>query len=160
MCDPIIDKSIFIETDQFKEENVKEYIENKRLFTKHPSRHYSQLETNFQAKEIEKLLQKLDIPFDDTRVTIFGGYTGQFASCLRDIGMKVIFTDPLEEWVRQAPSEGFEAYQFTAEQIPKKLLTILWNQLKPKIHRLNLMKKLDRSFRKLTKNGRKMKITN
>jgi hypothetical protein len=58
----------------------------------------------------------------NTRVTIFGGYTGQFASCLRSIGLQIVFTDPLVEWVEKAISDGFEGYKYAAEEIPRDLI--------------------------------------
>ena len=122
MCDPIITQSINIETEPFSKEAVNEYLEKRTKFTKYFLRHYSQTEVNFEPSQIEKILVKLKIPINGTKVTVFGGYTGEFANCLRNMGMNVIFTDPLEEWVVKAKEEKFEAYQFSAEQTPKELL--------------------------------------
>lgn len=124
MCDPIVDDSITsdYELEPFKKEIVEEYLRSKNSFDKHPLRHYSQQELTFDEDIVKKSLDKLDIPIVNTRVTVFGGYTGQFADCLRSIGMQVIFTDPLEEWVKKAIDSGFQAYKYTAEEIPKDLV--------------------------------------
>ena len=122
MCNPIVDKSIFPIIEPFTEENVKEFFEKRDRFDKYPLRHYSQLSINFQKNQVRELLNRLKIPIFDTRATVFGGYTGQFACCLRDIGMKVVFTDPLEEWVREALDKGFKAYKYAAEEIPKEIV--------------------------------------
>jgi hypothetical protein len=124
MCDPIISDvatSVY-ELKAFRKEIVQEYLKNRKKFNKYPLRHYSQLELLFDNNLVKKLLQKLDIPFFNTRVTVFGGYTGQFARCLRSIGMRVVFTDPLVEWVKKAVSDGLEGYKYTAEEIPKDLI--------------------------------------
>lgn len=36
--------------------------------------------------------------------------------------MHVVFTDPLEEWVKKAIDSGFEAYKYSAEEIPKDIV--------------------------------------
>jgi hypothetical protein len=110
MCDPITDDSIYILKEPFRKKVVEEYLKNKQSFDKHPLRHYSQLELAFDANIVKKLLDRFEIPTFNTSVTVFGGYTGQFAICLRDIGMRIIFTDPLEEWVKKAIELEFEAY--------------------------------------------------
>lgn len=122
MCDPIIDDSEVIETEPFTKEVVDEYLRKRSVFNKYPLRHYSQLEVLFERSDVKRLLKSLGIPTLNIRVTVFGGYTGHFAKCLRDIGMKVIFTDPLEEWVRNAIDSGFEAYKYSAAQIPREII--------------------------------------
>jgi len=122
MCDPIIDRFTKVEGEPFRKEVVEEYLKNKNSFNKYPLRHYSQLESIFDEKQVKELLSKLNIPTADTTVTIFGGYTGQFANCLRNIGMQVVFTDPLEEWVKKAIENGFEAYRYAAEEIPETIV--------------------------------------
>jgi hypothetical protein len=122
MCDPIIDNSERIETEQFSKEMVAEYLEERGSFAKHPLRHYSQLETSFEDCTIRSLLHKFHIPPLHTRVTVFGGYTGQFARCLKNLEMKVVFTDPLQEWAQDAINSGFEAYAYSAGQIPKDIV--------------------------------------
>lgn len=118
--DPIIDDSEKIDKEPYSKETVTEYLEKRGRFDRHPLRHYSQLETSFEENTIRSLLEKLQIPIPHTRVTIFGGYTGQFAKCLKNLGMKVIFTDPLQEWVDNAINSSLEAYPYSAAQIPKK----------------------------------------
>jgi len=121
-CDPIIDDSERIEKEQFLKEMVTEYLEKRDKFDRYPLRHYSQLETSFEENTVRSLLTKLRIPIPHTKVTIFGGYTGQFAKCLKNLGMKVIFTDPLKEWVDNALNFGFEAYTYSAGQIPGEIV--------------------------------------
>jgi len=122
MCDPIIDDSERIEKEEFSKEMVTEYLEKRSRFNRYPLRHYSQLEMSFEESTVKRLLDKLHVPILHTRVTIFGGYTGHFAKCLRNLGMKVIFTDPLEEWVHNAIDSGFEAYGYSAGQIPQDIV--------------------------------------
>lgn len=124
MCDPIFDEiaTSVHELQKFKKEIVQEYLKDREKFDKYPLRHYSQLELSFDDNLVKKLLHKLDIPISSTVATIFGGYTGQFAKCLRSVGMRVVFTDPLVEWVEKAVSEEFEAYKYAAEDIPKDLI--------------------------------------
>ena len=111
-----------IEENRFAENVVKEYLSNKTTFKKYDLRHYSQLETAFNPEQMVSMLKDLEIPITNTRATIVGGYTGQFAISLRNIGMKVIFTDPMSEWVRNASHLGFESFKYTAEEIPRNLM--------------------------------------
>jgi len=122
MCEPIIDDSIHVEKEPFRKEIVEEYLLSKGSFRKYPLRHYSQLELSFDANAVKELLRKHGIPVENTHVTIFAGYTGQFAACLREIGMKVIFTDPLREWVEKAKHSQLEAYQYAAEEISREIM--------------------------------------
>jgi hypothetical protein len=84
-------------------------------------RHYSQTTVRFDDSAVLRVLNKFKIPLN-SHVTVYGGYTGQFAECLRRIGMQVVFTDPLEEWVENASSKNFEAHCLSVQQIPKDLL--------------------------------------
>ena len=111
-----------LDVEPFRKEVVEEYLNNKNSFNKFPLRHYNQLELTFDEDILKVLLNRLDIPIANIATTIFGGYTGQFTNCLRNIGTQVIFTDPLEEWVRKAIDSGFEAYKYTAEEIPKDIV--------------------------------------
>jgi hypothetical protein len=61
-------------------------------------RHYNQIVTQFDGSAILSALSKFQIPIK-TRVTVYGGFTGQFAESLMKIGMMVVFTDPMAEWV-------------------------------------------------------------
>jgi len=122
MCDPIIDKSENIEIEEFTKAVVEEYLRTPPTFSRYPLRHYNQLEVSFAEGTVRILLNRLHVPTTYTAVTVFGGYTGQFAKCLRSLGMKVVFTDPLEEWVQEALKSGFEAYRYSAAQIPRDLL--------------------------------------
>ena len=122
MCDPIVDSSISVETRQFTEEVVKKYLQAKDSFKEYPLRHYSQINVPFNDGNVTGMLGKLGIPIKNTVATVLGGYTGQFANCLRRIGMQVIFTDPLAEWVSEASKLGFESYKYDAQEIPKKIL--------------------------------------
>lgn len=51
-------------------------------------------------------------------MTVFGGYTGQFAEALRGLGIPTIFTDVSQEWVEEAKVKGFEAYAYAVQDIP------------------------------------------
>jgi len=84
-------------------------------------RHYNQIVTQFDDSAIRFALSKFKIPIE-TRVTIYGGFTGQFAKSLMMVGMRVIFTDPMDEWVEQAREAGFESFKFAVQEIPKELV--------------------------------------
>jgi hypothetical protein len=121
MSDPILDKSS-LELEAFREESVQEYLSSKQNFTKFPRRHYSQTEVGFDTEEVRRQIERIDVPIKNTRVTVFGGYTGQFALSLKMLGLNVVFTDPLEEWVSNAKRLGIEAYKYSAQEIPRELL--------------------------------------
>lgn len=116
-----MDRNKPLEHEEFRRKTVKEYLTNKASFSKFPLRHYRQLEVSFDVERMRELLRGLRVS-TEIATFVFGGYTGQFACVLRDLGMKVIFTDPLEEWVNKAKESGFEAYCYSAEEIPGKLL--------------------------------------
>lgn len=84
-------------------------------------RHYNQLVTQFDDSAIRFALSKFQIPIQ-TRVTVFGGFTGQFAESLKRIGMRVIFTDPMAEWVEQARKMRFESFKVAVQEMPKELV--------------------------------------
>lgn len=84
-------------------------------------RHYNQLITQFDDSAIHAALSKFQIPIE-ARVTVYGGFTGQFAESLRRIRMMVIFTDPMAEWVEQARRMGFESFKVSAQEMPKELV--------------------------------------
>jgi len=84
-------------------------------------RHYNQVKIRFDDQSILSVLAKFKIP-KDARTTVYGGYTGEFAEALRRLGMQVVFTDPIPEWVEVAKNKGFEAYQLSAQEIPRGLL--------------------------------------
>jgi hypothetical protein len=89
----------------------------------HPTHHYSQARDDWGGTDtVGQLLSQHDIDPAGLTVTIFGGFTGEFARHLRDLGCNVIFTDPMSEWVEQARDAGFEAYQYSAEEIPSDLV--------------------------------------
>jgi hypothetical protein len=121
MFDPIIDDSIRIEDKPFTKEVVEDFVKGRPSSSKFPSRHYSQLTMLFDEELIVKSLKKFGIPTTG-KALIFGGYTGQFARSLKKIGMRVIFTDPMHEWIEEARKEGFESYKYSAEGIPWKLI--------------------------------------
>lgn len=126
MCRPIVDDSMKEsgENEPFKKQIINEFQIDPVKFRKkyeHPERHYSQLKVKFDKESIIKLFWKLNITPDDKTITLFGGYTGQFADILREIGFTIIFTDPLKEHVEEAKSKGYEAYQINVEEIPKQL---------------------------------------
>jgi len=88
-----------------------------------PSRHYNQMGMDFDIKKVSSLFKKLAIKPDPKKVvTIFGGYTGEYAEALRQLGFTVIFTDPMEHYVEKAKANGFEAYCVVAEALPSELI--------------------------------------
>lgn len=84
-------------------------------------RHYNQLITHFDDKAIHAALSKFQVPIE-ARVTVYGGFAGQFAEFLRRIGMRVIFTDAMVEWVEQTRRMGFESFKVSAQEMPKELV--------------------------------------
>lgn len=121
VLDPIVDEVVHILDDQFKAGKVSGFLANPNLPTGDPSRHYSQTVTFFDKSKVERAMRKLGIPMSG-HALIFGGYTGQFAACLKDLGMSVIFTDPMVEWATRATAAGYESYKLSAEEIPGRLL--------------------------------------
>lgn len=119
MCDPIVDSSIQKRTEAF-DPRVVESLGKDLGTQRFPERHYNQLRTTFDPHKVAGALAKLGIPTDST-ATVFGGYTGQFADCLRRTGMTVIFTDPIKDWVDAASRKGLEAYTYAAEEIPRAI---------------------------------------
>lgn len=84
-------------------------------------RHYNQIVTQFDGSAIRLALSKFQIPIK-IRVTVYGGFTGQFAKSLMMVGMRVIFTDPMAEWVEQAREAGFESFKVAVQEMPKELI--------------------------------------
>lgn len=69
------------------------------------SRHYHQrLGEYTETDSVEQCLDRLNIESTDTAL-IYGGYTGEFAQKMADIGHPCIFTDPLEDWTTHAETE-------------------------------------------------------
>ena len=120
MCDPIEDICPFTDSEKYQKEVIDEYKADKVGFSKFDKRHYSQIDTDFTS--LPKLLRKVGVPTSKINVTVIGGCTGEFARELRELGMNVIFTDPLEHLVKQAKEDGFESYQLRMDQIPKDLI--------------------------------------
>ena len=124
LLDPILDQpgSEFknSQNEKYRKKTVNQYLARKSS-TKYESRHYRQLEIHFDPLRIRAVLRKLQIPTEAT-VLVIGGYTGHFARALQNLGMGVIFTDPLREWVSEAGKSGLEAHQYRAQGIPGSLL--------------------------------------
>jgi hypothetical protein len=105
----------------FTKDIVEKYKDDKSSFEKNKLRHYDQLVTKFDQTAIRNALLKFKIP-TNIRVTVYGGYTGQFALALREMGMKVIFTDPMIEWVNEAEKNGFESLKLSIQEFPRELI--------------------------------------
>jgi len=127
MCEPIIDEKYKFRDDSntaFEPATVKEFLAGSKSFKekfKHPLRHYSQLNFNFDSEYINQILEEFEIK-RSAKVTVFGGYTGQFAKSLRDAGFSVTFTDPILDYVACAKKEGYEAHKYRIEDIPSELV--------------------------------------
>ncbi len=117
--DPMVGQGRVEGREEFGKQAVEEYSLNKASFKRFPLRHYRQLEFAFDG--VGELLGRLRIPTHITGL-VFGGYTGQFANALREMGMTVIFTDPMEDWVTKAKEARFEAYCYSAQSLPGELL--------------------------------------
>lgn len=126
MLEPIID---YLWKGQVKKEFQLETVEE---FSRDPSEfkkkysyrliHYSQLVVDFSPEIIGKILNKLDINPSGKRITVFGGYTGQFAEALRNVDFSVIFTDPIKDYVEGAKKKGFESYRYSIEELPAEII--------------------------------------
>lgn len=105
----------------FEKSAVEKFISDPVQIEVDRLRHYNQLVTHFDDDSLRFTLHKFKIPFG-CLTTVFGGYTGQFAETLRRIGMHVVFTDPLQEWVEEASRKGFEASKLSVQEMPSELL--------------------------------------
>ena len=125
--EPIIEKQRLNheELEPYQVRVVREYSKDISTFQKRydfPLRHYNQTEIEFDTETISKIIKRLSIDPTNKLITVFGGYTGQFAECLRDLGCSVIFTDPIENYVNAARKKGFESYCYYAEELPSEII--------------------------------------
>lgn len=88
----------------------------------YPSKHYNQKRVRFEPAVFEELFERLSIEREGRTVTVFGGYTGEYAECLRKVGFEVIFTDPIKEFVERAREKGFESYQYFASELTEDII--------------------------------------
>lgn len=109
------------EPELFTKAAVETFRATPEKIEEHERIHYNQLRTRFDESVIRSVLKKWGIPIE-SHVTIYGGYTGQFASALLNIGMKVVFTDASDEWVAEAKSRGVEAYKLAVQKFPREIL--------------------------------------
>jgi|GEM_PF-3699367 len=113
--------------ERFSPEAVKAFQEDRDEFHDrfdHPLHHYNQPQDDWGGSStIDELLNQHQVSIEGLTMTVLGGFTGEFARILRDLGAEVIFTDPKQEWVSQAQSDGFEAYASSAEAIPADLIS-------------------------------------
>lgn len=73
-----------------------------------PSRHYHQRLGAFGQDDVDSCLDRLGItstPDNGETALIYGGYTGEFASQIANLGHTVIFTDPIADWTAHAETE-------------------------------------------------------
>lgn len=127
MFEPIIEKNhrenLYLKA--FQKKAVREFSNNPSKFKKkydYPLRHYSQMAVNLDPKIMLNIFKKLSINTTNESVTVFGGYTGQFAESLRTIGFDVIFTDPIKEYVKRAKQKGFESHCYSVEELPSNII--------------------------------------
>lgn len=116
MLDPVLMRPSEFDAKVFELESVGRAGRAVDGTTEFPSRHYAQSVTLIDRVRLRKALQKLGI-FSLRKVTVFGGYTGEFALALRDIGAEVLFTDPMRVWVERARLNGFEVDRRAAEEM-------------------------------------------
>lgn len=123
MCDPIpYTPPAHIDQGPFAKSAVEGDRRDPETGDGFPSWHYNQMVVRFDPESIVKALGRLGVP-KTSKTVVFGAYTGEFAACLRDIGMKVIYTDPMKEWAERGKQLGFESYQYTAEGLPWDLIS-------------------------------------
>lgn len=113
--------------ERFSPEAVASFRQSPERFPdthNHPTHHYSQARDDWGGSEaVGDLLGQHGIDPDGLTVTVFGGFTGEFAGSLRELGCEVIFTDPMQEWVERAADNRFEAHRYAAEEIPADLVS-------------------------------------
>lgn len=127
MLEPIIENKLRkdLKVDPFQIEVVEEFSKNSSKFKKKydfPARHYSQIVVKLTPEVIKNILKKLSITPANKTITLFGGYTGQFAEVLRTVGFSVIFTDPIEEYVKRARKKGFRSFCYSVEELPSDII--------------------------------------
>lgn len=110
--------------EKFQPEVVDEFRDSDNFGEKYDYnlRHYSQTAIDLPLEKVQELFSELSIDPDGKTVTVFGGYTGEFAERLRQLGCNVIFTDPIEQFVEKARKKGFESYVYFAEEIPGEIV--------------------------------------
>ncbi len=121
MTEPLGEKPELKTKELFTRVAVERFRNRRSEIERSNLRHYNQIVTQFDDSTIRFALSKFKIPIQ-TRVTVYGGFTGQFAESLNRIGMRVIFTDPMAEWVEQARKMGFEPFKFTIQEMPRELV--------------------------------------
>lgn len=121
MTEPLGERPKLAKEEFFTKVAVKRFKKREGHIEKSDLRHYNQLVTQFGDSTIRFALSKFQIPIQ-ARVTVYGGFTGQFAASLRRIGISVIFTDPMAEWVEQARNMGFDSLKVTVQEMPMELV--------------------------------------
>jgi hypothetical protein len=121
MTEPLSETAELYRKELFTEAAVEKFKRGDSDIEKGDLRHYNQLVTKFDDSAIRSALSKFRIPIQ-SQITVFGGFTGQFAESLRRIGMSTIFTDPMEEWVEQARKKGFESHRVPVQDMPRELV--------------------------------------
>jgi len=125
---PALQHDLVSKTDpeKFTANTVTQHLQDanpEQADTPYPSRHYVQPREGIDLDALKTLFARHDItPSTDTYL-IHAGYTGEFAAALRTLGADIIFTDPIDHWVRNAKDNGFEAYTETLQECPGQLLT-------------------------------------
>lgn len=117
MLEPIIDQITKSYGPEFEANAVLNDGRGTDGLQNHLIRHYSQNRISIDIHELQRGLRRLGLAHI-SKATVFGGYTGQFAKALRDMGTEVFFTDPMQVWVDQARADGFRAEMFSAEAMP------------------------------------------
>lgn len=111
--------------EPFQPEVVDEFAKNSNEFKEefdYNMRHYSQRAMDLRLEIVRELLDSLSLDIQGKTVTVFGGYTGEFADRLRKLGCDVIFTDPIKEFVERAKEEEFESYTYFLEEMPGEIV--------------------------------------
>jgi hypothetical protein len=121
LSDPLGDAPNLQTKELFTLEAVARFRTSESAIEAGQRRHYNQVKIKFDDQSISSVLAKFKIP-KDARTAVYGGYTGEFAEALRRLGMQVVFTDPMPEWVEAARNKGFEAHRLSVQEIPRELL--------------------------------------
>lgn len=111
--------------ERFSPDRVAEYRTNPERFLEtydQPVHHYNQTSEWGGSDTIATLLNRHDINPENLNVTVFGGFTGEFAGALQDLGCDVVFTDPMAEWTERAKDRGLTTSTCSAEQITGEIL--------------------------------------
>lgn len=125
LCSVDLEEKYEHQLEPFQPQLADEFAEDPERFEEEYDqnlRHYSQKATDLELDTLRELFSRLSFDPKGKTATIFGGYTGDFAERLSQLDCNIIFTDPMDEYVKEMKKKGFEAYTYYAENIPAEMV--------------------------------------